>query len=220
MPESQTQPRSDLSTRDRILAAAGMEFVSHGFAGARMQRIAEGCGANKAMIYYYFGSKENLYRLVIGDVFSRIFRNIEGIISHKAPLEEKIRNLAELYVKIYSENTGFLRLMMSEIAVGGEVLSGVLEELEGRIRDFDFPGALNETLRQGQRRGEVRKVDPRHTLMSLVGMSSAFILFRPVARVVLSLDEREAERFAKERAGHIADLLLHGILKAEKGGDR
>lgn len=220
MPKIQTQPRADLSTRDRILEAAGQEFVAHGFAGARMQRIAKAGGANKAMIYYYFGSKENLYRLVIGDVFSRIFRNIEGIISDKAPLEEKIRNLAELYVKIYSENTGFLRLIMSEIAVGGEVLSGVLEELESRIRDFDFPGALNETLSQGQRRGEVRKVDHRHTLMSLVGMSAAFILFRPVARVVLSLDEREAERFAKERAGHIADLLLHGILKAEKGGDR
>lgn len=220
MKENRTQPQAELSTRERILDAAGKEFIAHGLAGARMQRIAAGCGANKAMIYYYFNSKENLYRLVIGNAFSGIFRNIEGIIGEKAPLEKKIRALAEFYVKMYSENTGLLRLMMSEIAVGGEVLEGVLEELTGRIRDYDFPGALNETLSQGQRLGAVRQVDHRHTLMSLVGMSSIFILFRPVARVVLSLDEREAERFAKERAGHIADLLLHGILKAEKGGDR
>ena len=52
------------TTRHKILEAACLEFIERGYDGARVQHIAELSGANKAMIYYYFGSKRRLYRLV------------------------------------------------------------------------------------------------------------------------------------------------------------
>lgn len=54
-------------SRERILAAAREEFGSEGFAGARVQRIARRAGVNKQLLYYYFGSKERLYRAVVAD---------------------------------------------------------------------------------------------------------------------------------------------------------
>src|SRR2546428_10987492 len=58
---TQGRPRNAESTKQRILAAASEEFSRHGFAGARIDRIAELAGANKRMIYAYFGDKDRLY---------------------------------------------------------------------------------------------------------------------------------------------------------------
>lgn len=55
------------SSKKRILAAAREEFASSGFTGARVQRIARRAGVNKQLLYYYFGSKERLYRAVVAD---------------------------------------------------------------------------------------------------------------------------------------------------------
>ena len=73
---------------------------------------------------------------------------------------------------------------------------------------------MNELLLKGRRQNKVRQVDPKHTLMSIVGMSAGFFIFRPVAEIIFSLSPEEAETFAAERAVHIADLILHGILKS------
>ena len=64
------------ATRGRILVAATAEFAAHGIAGARMDRIAEAAGANKNLIYVYFGGKDALFRTVLGlrlnDVYDRV----------------------------------------------------------------------------------------------------------------------------------------------------
>ena len=52
-------------TRERILAAALEEFAAHGFAGARVDRIARRAAANKRMLYHYFGDKNALFRAIL-----------------------------------------------------------------------------------------------------------------------------------------------------------
>src|ERR1700754_3642303 len=54
-------------TRKRLLDAAAAEFAALGIAGARVDRIAEAAGCNKAMIYAYFGNKEKLFDAVFTD---------------------------------------------------------------------------------------------------------------------------------------------------------
>jgi AcrR family transcriptional regulator len=60
-----TAIRDAEATRERLLAAAANEFAGHGLAGARVDRIATGAGANKQLIYAYFGSKEGLFDAVL-----------------------------------------------------------------------------------------------------------------------------------------------------------
>src|SRR5947207_3655114 len=57
--------RDPARTRERILAAAFQEFAAQGFAGARVDRIADRAGINKRMLYHYFGDKEGLFREVL-----------------------------------------------------------------------------------------------------------------------------------------------------------
>lgn len=214
------QTGQELSTQQKILNAAREEFIELGYEGARIQRIAENSRANKAMIYYYFTSKKELYRRVITNVFGGALGQIRGIFEVDMSVEEKVRALVEFYVSFYRSNTGFIRLMLREIASNSPILTGVLEELKDTIKGYDYPGAVETRLLGINSGSKVRDVDPRHTMMSLVSMCAGFFMLRPVASAILSLSPEEAERFAAERSKHISDLLLHGILKAEKGGSR
>src|SRR5262245_35096260 len=58
-------PRPARVSPDRILAAAAREFAARGYAGARVDRIARRARVNKAMLYYHFGSKQQLYRALL-----------------------------------------------------------------------------------------------------------------------------------------------------------
>jgi AcrR family transcriptional regulator len=58
-------PRDSSATKARLLDAAFTEFAAHGIAGARVDRIAEAAGANKRLIYVYFGNKEQLFDAVL-----------------------------------------------------------------------------------------------------------------------------------------------------------
>lgn len=208
------QTDQKLSTQQKILNAAREEFIERGYEGARIQRIADNSGANKAMIYYYFTSKKELYRQVITNVFGGALGQIRGIFEVEMSVEEKVKALVDFYVSFYRSNTGFVRLMLREIASNSPVLTGVLEELKDTIKGYDYPGAVETRLLGINSGSKVRDVDPRHTMMSLVSMCVGFFIFRPVASAILSLSPEEAERFAAERSEHISDLLLHGILKS------
>jgi len=180
----------------------------------QIQRIADNSGANKAMIYYYFTSKKELYRRVITNVFGGALGQIRGIFEVEMSVEEKVKALVDFYVSFYRSNTGFVRLMLREIASNSPVLTEVLEELKDTIKGYDYPGAVETRLLGINSGSKVRDIDPRHTMMSLVSMCVGFFIFRPVASAILSLSPEEAKRFAAERSEHISDLLLHGILKS------
>ena len=202
------------STQQKILNAAREEFIERGYEGARIQRIAENSEANKAMIYYYFTSKKELYRRVITNVFGGVLGQIRVIFEEDMSVEEKVKALVEFYMNFYRSNTGFFRLMLREIASNSPILTEVLKALKDTIRGYDYPGAVKTMLLGINSRDNVRDVDPRHTMMSLVSMCAGFFMLRPVASAILSLSPEEAERFAAERSEHISDLLLHGILKS------
>lgn len=80
--------------RDRILSAAEAEFAAHGFAGARVDRIAAAAGVNKQLLFHYFESKAGLYRAVAEAVASRLDLEFEGRGTPGERLREMVRRLA------------------------------------------------------------------------------------------------------------------------------
>jgi AcrR family transcriptional regulator len=80
--------RDPEKTRQRILDAATAEFARHGLGGARVDRLAQRAGANKRMLYYYFGSKEALFLAVLEAAYQRI-RDAERALDleHRDPRE-------------------------------------------------------------------------------------------------------------------------------------
>src|SRR3954463_13229758 len=97
---------------DQILDAAAHEFAEHGYAGARVDRIARRAAVNKAMLYYHFTSKQQLYRTLLRRLFSRAAERINAVgASAAAPAEQIDRVIAE-FAAIIQEHPAFPAIMM------------------------------------------------------------------------------------------------------------
>src|SRR6186997_938790 len=86
-----SRSRTPVPSRERLLAAAAAEFAARGFDGAKVDRIAATARINKAMIYYHFKSKANLYREVLRDVFGAVAAAVVTVRDAGGPADVQLR---------------------------------------------------------------------------------------------------------------------------------
>lgn len=198
-------------TRTRILEAARQEFTVYGKAGARMERIAARSLANKAMLYYYFSSKDNLYREVLRSFFSEVFRGLEKIVAGPQSLENKVRSVVAFYIDFYAQNAGVVKIMMREMADGGSEILKVLGEAKDTLHSLD-PRMVLGFFESEIRKRRLRSLDSRHLALSLVAMCVFMFIARPILPVMLGIDADDPETL-RQRKHQVSELLLRGIRK-------
>jgi len=164
--------RDPEQTRAEILQVAADEFAEHGFAGARVDRIAAQMRTTKRMIYYYFGSKEDLYLAVLERAYAAIRREEQEIdVDHLDPIAA-IRRLAELTFDHHEANPSFLRLVSIENIHRAEHLRRSSQITHLNVPAIDL---IARILKRGYASGAfVRRVDA----IDLHMMISAFCVFR------------------------------------------
>src|SRR6185437_7301913 len=87
---SMVKNKKEKTAEEKILDAAKKVFVTKGMAGARMQDIADEAGINKALLHYYFRSKEKLFEMIFAEAAEKLFPKINAIFESDVPLFEKI----------------------------------------------------------------------------------------------------------------------------------
>ncbi len=163
-------------TRADILAVATREFADRGYAGARINEIADKTSTTKRMIYYYFGGKEQLYVAVLEEAYRRI-RGLEQQldVEHLDPVEA-IRELAGLTFDHHESHPDFIRLVSIENIHRAEHIarSTVLAGLANPA--LDVLGAILDRGREaGLFREDVDALDVHQVI-------SAFCIFRTANR--------------------------------------
>ena len=109
-----TQHRNAEETKRHILLAAEAEFAEKGLSGARVDEIAARAKVNKALLYQYFGSKEELYKTVLAAVYGRLTELEERVIRQGTNCEEEIRAFVRAYFQFLRENPSYVRMVMWE----------------------------------------------------------------------------------------------------------
>ncbi len=196
-------------TRERILAAARAEFSRHGKKGARMERIAVRSAANKAMLYYYFSSKDDLYREVLYSFFSEVFGGLSQVLRADGRLEKKIMDLVSMYIDFFAGHSEMIQIMMHELASGGEDISQVLRQKKVVEEPLGIT-AIRAYFREEIRQGRIRPMDERHLIMSLIGMCIYMFMASPMVTVVLGI-RPEDPALREQRKQEICSLILKGI---------
>ncbi|MCQ1985839.1 TetR/AcrR family transcriptional regulator [Arthrobacter sp. zg-Y844] len=140
-------------TRAEILAVSTEVFAAQGYSGARVDEIADRTRTTKRMIYYYFGSKEQLYLAVLKKAYSGIREAERAIQVCSLEPTEAIRQLAELTYDHHVRNSDFIRLVMIE-----NIHRGVFIRQIESMREIVEPavGMLDEILTRGQNEGVFR----------------------------------------------------------------
>src|SRR5687768_16464977 len=164
------KPKAPEANRAGIVTAAIDEFAARGFKGASMDAIAARTHTTRALINYYFGSKEKLYIAVLEQVYAEI-REAEGKLDldHLAP-GDAVRRIVEFTYGYYLEHEGFVRLVVAENQARGRHLrkSKAMRTLNRPIIE-----RLSLVIERGQAQGRFRPdVDPVeiHKSIATLGM--------------------------------------------------
>jgi AcrR family transcriptional regulator len=199
------KPKAPEANRARIVAAAIDEFAARGFKGASMDAIADRTHTTRALINYYFGSKEKLYIAVLEQVYAGI-REAEGKLDldHLAPADA-VRRIVEFTYNYYVEHEGFVRIVVAENQSRGRQFrkSAAMRTLNRPIID-----RLSRVIERGQAEGRFRAdVDPVEVHKSIAALG----MFNVTNQYTFgSIFQREmgAKGDVRRRCEMVTDLIL------------
>jgi AcrR family transcriptional regulator len=162
------KPKAPEANRARILAAAIAEFASRGFEGASMDAIAARTQTTRALINYYFRSKERLYLAVLERVYAEIRAAEDALdVGHLAPTEA-MRRIVEFTYNYYVEHEYFVRLVVAENQAKGRHMkrSPALRTINRPIVDM-LGGVIARGQAEGVFRADVDPIDVHMTIAAL-----------------------------------------------------
>ncbi len=197
---------SGAGSKQRIMRAAIEEFGLHGYAGARVDRIARGAGINKAMIYYHYSSKENLYREVIKAYIEAFVDKLRHGISANGSIEEILGNIAAAYSELFRENAFVRPVILRELAASREEF---LDQISYIFDESEFSVKIRSILMEGVSKGDLRDVDLVQAGISFILMNLGYFIMSPVLERIFGIGDRD--KFIGMREKAVVDLFLNGM---------
>lgn len=195
----------DRNTEELIIEAAKKIFVQRGLAGARMQDIADEAGINKAMLHYYYRSKEKLFEIVFNEALGKIIGRLgQIVIDPELPLEQKIRDLVESYITGVAETPYLPIFVINEINQRPDLLIQRMQSLSGFSNIMSF---MKDVIEAGKR-GEIKQVSPIQLFLNIVSMCIFPFAAKPLVQGVLQLDNVQFNLVIEERKKLVADVIL------------
>lgn len=201
-------------TRARIMEAALAEFAANGYAGARVDRISRRAKTFDRMLYYHFGNKEALFRLVLERSYEDLWAAEETLALAGAEPVEGIRQLIAFTWHYYYEHPEFIRLLNSENLQRGRNLRKAARV--GKLSS-PFIRILADLLQRGVQAGVFRRdVDPVQLYITIASLGYFYLSNRYTLSRFLDLDLVDAGRRAAW-LGHITRVVLDHLAPHGRG---
>jgi TetR/AcrR family transcriptional regulator len=197
--------------RQRILDAAEAVFAERGYGAATTREIAARADIGKRMLFYYFASKEAVYRAVLERVVRGMVAIHERFRSNPGPVG--LAESMEGITLFAAANLPALRVLTREIMDGGPHVAELVDEHLGPL----FAAGAAEVGRNIER-GIFRAGDPMHVLVHVAGITLYYFQMLPLLERVWDRDPLAPATLA-ERAAAVRDCLLYGLLEPAARGE-
>jgi len=189
-----------------ILAAATAEFAAKGIGGARVDAIAARAGANKRMIYHYFGNKQRLYLSVLERMYEEIRDAETALRLEQLEPRAAMRRLVEFSFDYYTDHPHFIRLLDNENLHKARNLKrspGI------RQRTSPLVSMIGDLLRRGAATGDFRSgVNPVQLYISIAGLGYFYFANIYTLSAIFGLDlQADAARAARRQ--HVVEVVLN-----------
>ncbi|MBI3372434.1 MAG: TetR/AcrR family transcriptional regulator [Betaproteobacteria bacterium] len=206
------KPKEPAANRARMVKAAIAEFASRGFAGASMDAIAARTHTTRALINYYFGSKEKVYLAVLEHVYCEI-RQAESVLDldHLAPVDA-VRRIVQFTFDYYLEHEGFVRLVVAENQAKGRHFrkSKAMRSLNRAIID-----TLARVIVRGQAEGSFRaNADPVEVHMAIAALGMFNVTNQYTFGAIFQRD-MGARGDVRRRRELVAEVILSYLRKTD-----
>jgi TetR/AcrR family transcriptional regulator len=194
---------TEKQTEQKILDAAREIFMRKGLHGAKMQEIADEAGINKALLHYYFRSKDKLFDRIFQEVFGQLFPKLQILVDTTKSIEERVHIFVKEYMTVMQQNP-FLPLF---------ILHEIQRDPESLHERFTSTGLQPEIVMQGMSASLDMTVD--EVKMFLVNMLSLCIFpfaAKPLlSRVLYAGDDKAYDLFLEERKVSVPEFILNSL---------
>lgn len=201
--------KRDNGTEKAILDAAGKVFTLKGFAAARMDDIAKEAGINRALLHYYFRSKDKMFDLIFDQRVHEFFSGLGEIILSDRELEEKIKAIIEHEITILIAHPYLPIFVLQEVNQNPQRM------LEHAQKAGAHPSLLLKKLsiqvKEEIKNGKIRAIDPSQLLMNIMSMAIYPFIARPILKTVLETDDAGFELVMKRRKKEVTDFILRAL---------
>lgn len=202
--------------KEALREAATRLFAEKGYAATSMQMLMDACGVNKALVYYYFGSKEKLFRRILEEYFDGLATIFSDALSGDGDLRARLERAVERYIDYLAANPHAARLVQREVATQGPGLEISRERL------WPFFGAATELLGSSPAARGVAAGDIVQMLISVHGMVISYFTYAPLLTDLMGADAlgRGALEARKRHVVAMVRMLLDQALGKAKGAAR
>lgn len=209
---SPPRKRDTAVTKGAFLQAGERLFARKGFDGVTLDQLAEEAGANKALIAYHFGSKENLYDAVIAAIVKEVVSAVMADLGQGKEPIENFRHYVRVLAREFAARPTFPAIILREYAHGPE---------QKRVEAFEPITDLfrmTETLYlAGRQDGVFRELDPHQLHLSIVGPLIYFVATIPFRALMSDRFPPDISRpTVQSFAEHHERLILDGLLARQK----
>lgn len=205
-----------VEVRGRLIHVAAERFAAQGFDGTSLKQVAEGAGVTPAMVAYYFKDKAGLLEAVVIDGLERLFSALETAVA-ASRTEPLVPVLVRGYLGVISADPWIPQLLMREVVSRETPLRALFVERFAR-RAFELmPARVMAEIQSGRLNADL---DPRFTLLSLVGVCVFPFLAHPVLGPLFDYELDSA--FGDRYGDHAVTLLMQGLGRTSgdgSGGD-
>jgi AcrR family transcriptional regulator len=197
-----------MTTEEKIFNAARIVFQKKGFAGARMQEIADEAGINKAMLHYCFKNKELLFQAVFMNAFSQLAPQINEIFNSQDSIFDKIRKFTRSYISFVMLNPYLPQFVIQEMNNNPEFVMSFLKN-ENRPN----PTLLITQIEKEIADGIIKPINPKHLLMNMISMTVFPFAAQMMIKGMLQISDTEFNAMMEERKTSIAEQIINSIKK-------
>lgn len=207
------------STQDLILDAAERLFAAQGFSATTIKQIGKEANVNSALLYYYYDSKETLYRAMLQRILSQLLAHGTDAVERATTHADRIRAFVRAQTKLVAAHPHFPRLFVREMIdhQASHAEQAITSTAAGAFK------RLCDVIVAGQKDGVFRPaLDPRFTAISIIAQIAYFAIARPAVGVLLGFGTAGPPPELSERFfAHAEDFALDALLvRPELAGDR
>ncbi|MFL5762546.1 MAG: TetR/AcrR family transcriptional regulator [Bacteroidia bacterium] len=185
----------DSSTEEKIMEAAKVVFMNYGLYGARMQDIADKAGINKALLHYYFRSKERLFDKVFEGALQKYFQQIDVFSDESLPIKERMFRYIDNIVPFLSEYPHMSLFIIKEISTDPELFK---QKVQGLKRNKN--AGLISVLEKEMAAGRLKKFDAVLFFINLQSLCAYPFIAAPLHRLALKAHGKDWNKdFSNEK---------------------
>lgn len=185
----------DISTEERIKAAARKVFHQKGFAGTRTRDIAEEAGINHAMLNYYFRSKEKLFGIVMMETMAQFFKGVNLMLNDESTsLDEKIDLIVSNYVDLLLKEPELPTFILNEVRPNPQAFVE-----QNPIKEALTHSVLTRQYAEAVARGEVTEPNLMQAILNVIGLVIFPFIAKPILTSIINIPEEQYKALMLQR---------------------